>query len=228
VRGLAVLLAFGVALAVVVAAAGSDASSSVRLTAILSGTVRKTWTYSTTVTEGDCRRTTSGTGLRTMTLRSRRRTTLTARLVGARLVFSPPAIRYLTGVVRQSGSQTTRTEGPAECDPKVTHADCAVFRRAFAGAAVRLFSPRRGSLRFRRAAFPKPRPDACPREPAFVREQDAGLHSAGGRIREGVLLDRSLRSFISTGDFTDSGEATGTTRAVVHERVHWTLTFRPG
>jgi hypothetical protein len=203
--------------------AGSGREAEVRLALTLTASVSKSWTYSSTRTEENCRVRTRGSGERTLTLRSRRPTIVTARRVGSRLAFRPPAVRFLAGVVTEGGSKNEY----ASCDGKIVHFDCVPFRRQFAGKAARFGSPRRGVVRFAQLrSLPRAGQTTCPGEPVAVRREEPGLHSAPGRLRDEVLLDPRFRHFTATGDLERTRRFAGTTVATVHQRVRWTLTFR--
>ena len=202
--------------------AGSGREADVRLALTLTASISKSWTYSSTRTEENCRVRTRGSGERTITLRSHRPTIVTARGVGSRIVFRPSAVRFLGGVVTEGGSKTEY----ASCDGKITAFDCVRFRREFAGKAARFSSPRSGVLRFAPlVGLPRANQPTCPGEPANVRKEEPGLRSAPGRLREEILLDPRFKRFVSTGNLTRTRRFGGTSVATVRQRVHWALTF---
>jgi hypothetical protein len=208
--------------------ASAAPTSTARFLVSVRATLKKQWTYTTSRTSEGCRVRVSGTGTRTISLRSRDVSLVAVRWSGGR-----SHVRFSGGVgplgvtVRQLGTKRTTTSGPAGCDDSVRSSSCTPVTRTFQGPRARLASGRAHRLSFRR--MKNFVPDAffndCPGEPAAIRRINAGLAFADAGFSERELFDRNV------GGITLDGDAEGTTTLVsgsgrVAHRVHWALTLR--
>lgn len=202
-------------------------SSSARFLVSLRATITKQWSYTSSGRSEGCRTNVTGSGMRTIVLRSHDVSVVTVRWAGGRSrVRFAGAVGSLAERIRQTGSKTTRTSGSG-CDDSVSRATCAPLTRTFRGRRAQLVSARRHKLTFRRmrGLVPADFVNDCPGEPARVRAVVAGLAFADATFSEREFFDRRV------GGLTLQGTAEATTTLlnrsarIVHH-VRWTLTLR--
>jgi hypothetical protein len=143
------------------------------------------------------------------------------RLVGGRVLTAE--LRGLTGTVTLGGANTTDERCGEEGTKQI--ADCAQTRRSFAGAKVRVFSPRSGAVEIGAVRGARLRESDCPLEPAEVRSSPLGPRLAVLALPEQALTPErvsriTLRASRSRRIFFAS-PAKGSLR----EQTEWKLTF---
>jgi hypothetical protein len=214
-------------LALLEPAAGAG-SSRARFLVSLRATITKQWSYTSSQRSGGCRIEVTGSGKRTISLRSRDVATVSARWNGgvSRVAFSG-AVTALSESVRQSGTKVVRTTGGTECDEGVSRKTCAPMARTLSNRRARLVSTRPHKVGFRRMAglVPDVFFNDCPGEPARVRAVAAGLALADASLSERDLFDRSVGGMTVEGTADASATLLNRSARIVHH-VRWTLTLR--
>ena len=147
---------------------------------------------------------------------------MVVRLSGGRV--APVRIVGIKGTVTLTGANTTdEVCGAGVGTSKI--ADCAQTTRAFAGASLRVASPRPGALSLARPANVNLSPADCPLEPADVRQNPLGpltnlLHLPKEALRERKAARITLsarRVQRKTYGSPENGRLEGT--------ASWTFTF---
>jgi hypothetical protein len=202
---------------------GASKPKRVAFLVTLEAKVKKSWNAVTETTANGCTTSRRSVGRRTVTLRSRRPTTVRVAFRDRRVVsYVPSAVRFVAAEVVQTGSTTTTVSG--SCTPSTTRTPCARQRRVVSGARFRFFRSARNEISFRRARPPELLV-GCPRESAEVRGIHSGLEEAEGELSEGELANSR------TPDQTTFGRAELTTdledqeTGSVVEHIVWELTF---
>jgi hypothetical protein len=203
-----------------VAAHASAASGPTRFRLTIVGTVHQEWTFTAApVTSGDCRRTETSEGIRSVSFRTT--VPITVRLTAGRVL--PVDVRRIAGRVTLAGANTTEEICGGVGTSKI--ADCAQTRRSFTGASVHAASPRSGFISLNRIANVRLATADCPREPADVVRRPLGpalnlLRLPKAALMEGRLARINLHA--SRTQRTNYG-LPETGRLV--ETAGWTLTF---
>jgi hypothetical protein len=207
------------------AAQRDDASFKVTLTA----TLTKKWTFTRVEEDGDCARTTRGSGRWDVRLSSRRAATVRAvEAAGGNVRFSGAVVRGLAGTASQTGSYTTTSTGAPSCERVARSVRCARERRSFRGAAAPFVSPRRRVLRFGRlrGAAGIRFQSRCLDVPHDIREISTDLPLAPGPLDRADVFGRNVPRWFVTGDTEQVTTIEGDITGRVTERVRWTLNFK--
>jgi hypothetical protein len=185
-------------------------------------TVTKTWDTMTETTEDGCPATVRSVGKRTVTLRSRRATTVLVTFGQGRVSYSPAVVRFVAGELSQSGDRTISVHAP--CTARVTHARCTRMSRPVSGASFKFFRSARNEISFHAARLPEFAP-GCLREPSSVRAIRPSLQQAQGELSEAALANARIRSQTAIGSAEIETDLDSQTTGSVTERVSWELTF---
>ncbi|CAN5199001.1 hypothetical protein BH18ACT12_BH18ACT12_24430 [soil metagenome] len=143
------------------------------------------------------------------------------RLSGGRVL--PTDLRGITGTVTLVGANTTDERCEGIGTSKI--ADCARTTRSFAGARVRISSPRRGFVALGLARRIRLARSDCPLEPGEVRRRPLGPAMSPLRLPKVALTAEKV------GRITISATRSATTNygapedGMLQERVEWRLTF---
>jgi hypothetical protein len=186
----------------------------------IEGTARQTWTYTARpVEEGDCVRRETTDGARTVTFRTTRPTLV--RILNGRMLAAD--VRRLAGTVTSNGANITEKRCGVIGIPQPIA--CAETKRTFAGASVRVWSPRTGVVSLAGPGRLRLRRANCPREPVGVERRPLGPVPIEMKFpREALMAQRLAR-------ITLSGSRTGRTNygapesGRLRERSDWKLTF---
>lgn len=220
-----ILAVVGVVIALPAAVAADTTTA--RFLVTVRGTVTKQWSYRVQTRSGDCTRTVSGSGTRTIRVRSADASVVAGSWPGPRAPATFDGAVRLAGAIRQSGSKTTRDGGPAGCPQDERHPDCGLLTRTFQNRSMRLVSGRPRRLGFRR--IPGLVPDVfyngCPGEPSAVRRLAGGINLADAAYSEKELFDRSTAGVTLRGS-TDVTTKLFSPPGSVLQRARWTLTLR--
>ncbi len=188
-----------------------------RLTIV--GTTHAEWSYTAApVTSGNCVRTETSEGIRTVNFRTK--APVVVRLSGGRVLAVD--VRGIMGKVTLGGANTTHETCAGVGTSKV--ADCAQTKRVFTNASVHAMSPRPGVLVLNGIANVRlPRAD-CPLEPPGVRSRPLGPPLNLVRLPKQALMERrlariNLRASRSRHTAYGSPEA-----GSLDEDTEWTLT----
>jgi hypothetical protein len=217
-RNLCLLSLLGVACVVAAHASAAPKPTLFRLTIV--GIAHQEWTFTAApVASGECRRTETSEGIRTVSFRTT--VPVTVRMAAARLL--PVDVRRIAGTVTLAGANTTEEICGGAGTSKI--ADCAQTRRTFTGASVHAASPRRGFITLNRIANVRLATADCPREPAEVLRRPLGpalnlLRLPNAALREGRLARINLQA--SRTQRTNYGLPL---KGRLVESVSWTLTF---
>ena len=225
-RGVLVLLVCVVSLGW--GAAGAATPQRAAFKVKLTGTLTKDWTVSRTV-KGECTEVTTHTGQWRMTLGTRRqsRIAFTSRGRGKRLGISPSLVRAIAGSATQGGSVLLTSGGPA-CVASIRKVRCALRRKDFRGATVRLTTPRAGRARFttlRGVSAARSLRGSCPEEPVEIRALRTDLGLADAPLSAADVFGRNVPRFFIRGNTSQVTTIEGDYDGKVTERVRWTLTF---
>jgi hypothetical protein len=189
----------------------------------LEAKVMKSWNAVTETTENGCTTSRRSVGRRTVTLRSRRPTTVRIAFRNGRVVsYAPPAARFVAAGVVQTGSRTTTVSG--SCTPSTKRSPCARRRRAVRGVRFGFFRSARNEISFRRKRLPE-LPTGCPPESAEVREIQSGLEEAQGELSEADLANPRTPNQTTFGRAQVTTELEAQETGSVVEHVVWELTF---
>jgi hypothetical protein len=189
-----------------------------RLTIV--GTAHQEWAHTAApVEEGTCSRTETTEGIRAATFRTK--VPMVVRLLNGRV--QPVDVRGITGTVTLGGANSSEEV----CGGTGTHktGDCAQTRRSFAGAQVRLTSPRPGVVTIGLIANVRLARADCPREPADVRRHPLGPALGLLRLPKGALMEHRLSRITLTGSRTQKKVYASPEQGHLTERIRWTLTF---
>ncbi len=194
-------------------------------TATLTATLTKQWTYTRTVEDGDCTRTTRGVGRWQATLKTKRAARIRAIAASGGKVRFAGVLSSLGGSVLRSGTTTTGG-GDSPCEPGTRAVRCATTRRGFANGSSSVRNPRRGvaqlgSLRGAAQSFPA----ACTNEPDDIRSIRTDLPLATAPLDPADVFGKDIRSFFLIGDTEQVTTLEGDLEGLVTERVRWRLTF---
>jgi hypothetical protein len=217
-RNLCRLGLVGAACVVAAHASAAPAPTKFRLTIV--GTVRQEWTFSAApVTSGDCRRTETSEGIRTVSFR----TTMPAivRLAAGRVL--PADVRRIAGTVTLSGANTTDEICGGVGSSKV--ADCAQTTRSFRGARLHAASSRPGYVTLNRIANVRLATADCPREPPDVLRRPLGPALDRLRLPKAALMERRLARIHLEASRTQRKIYGSPEQGRLTESAQWTLTF---
>lgn len=196
--------------------------------ATLTATLTKQWTYTETAEDGNCVRSTRGTGRWQATVRAARPARIRVKaLSSGRLRFSG-TLAALGGSALRSGSSTTTESGDPPCERATRTARCSPQRRRVAGASSTLRNPRRGVAQLgslRGFAGARSFPSQCGAEPEDIRAIRTDLPLADGPIDASDVFDRKVSRFYITGDTEQVSTIEGELEGRVTEHVRWTVVF---
>ena len=176
----------------------------------------------TEATEEGCPTTRRSVGHRTVTLRSRRPTTILVTFNKKHVSYAPAVVRFVSGELARRGSRTTIIEAP--CVVRTTHAPCTRRRRALSAAKFAFFRSKRDEISFRAARLPE-FTKRCPPESPEVLAIRPGLAEAQGELSEAALADSRIQSQTASGSAEVTTDLEDNEAGWVRERVHWELTF---
>jgi hypothetical protein len=217
-RNLWLLGLVGAACVVVAHASAAPAPTKFRLTIV--GTARQEWTFSAApVTSGDCRRTETSEGIRTV--RFRTTVPITARLAAGRVL--PVVVRRIAGTVTLKGANTAEEICGGVGTSKV--ADCAQATRSFTGARLHAASPRPGYVTLNRIANVRLAPADCPREPPDVVRSPLGPALDPLRLPKAALMEGRLARIKLEASRTQRKIYASPEKGRLTESAQWTLTF---
>lgn len=196
--------------------------------ATLTATLTKQWTFTATADDGDCVRTTRGSGRWQATLEAGRPARIrVTSLSGGRMRFSG-TLAALGGSALRSGSSTTVESGEPPCERSTRMTRCSPQRRRVANASTTLRNPRRGIAQLgalRGVAAARTFPSECGVEPADIRAMGTDLPLANAPISAADVFDRNVPGFYVRGDTDQVTTLQGDVEGRVTERVRWTVTF---
>jgi hypothetical protein len=206
--------------ACVLAAHASAASGPTRFRLTIVGTVHQEWTFTAApVTSGDCRRTETSEGIRSVSFRTT--VPVTVRLTAGRVL--PVDVRRIAGTVTLAGANTTEEICGGVGTSKI--ADCAQTRRSFTGASVHAASPRRGFITLNRIANVRLATADCPREPADVVRRPLGPALNLLRLPKAALMEGRLARINLHASRTQRTNYGLPEKGRLVESAGWTLTF---
>ena len=189
----------------------------------LEAKVMKSWNALTETTVNGCTTSRRSVGRRTVTLRSRRPTTVRVTFRNGRVVsYAPAGVSFVAAAVVQTGSRTTTVSG--SCTPSTTRMPCARRRRAVRGLRFGFFRSARNEISFRRKQLPG-LPAGCPTESAEVRAIRSGLEEAQGELSEAALANPRTPDQTAFGSAEVTTELEDQETGSVVEHIAWELTF---
>jgi hypothetical protein len=203
-----------------VAAHASASSGPTRFRLTIVGTVEQEWTFTAApVVSGDCRRTETSEGIRSVSFRTT--VPVTVRLAAGRVL--PVDVRRIAGTVTLAGANTTEEICGGVGTSKI--ADCAQTRRSFTGASVHAASPRRGFISLNRIANVRLATADCPREPPDVMRRPLGPALNSLRLPKAALMERRLAGINLHASRTQRTNYGLPEKGRLVESAGWTLTF---
>jgi hypothetical protein len=203
-----------------VAAHASASSGPTRFRLTIVGTVDQEWTFTAApVVSGDCRRTETSEGIRSVSFRTT--VPVTVRLAAGRVL--PVDVRRIAGTVTLAGANTTEEICGGVGTSKI--ADCAQTRRSFTGARVHAASPRRGFISLNRIANVRLATADCPREPPDVMRRPLGPALNSLRLPKAALMERRLAGINLHASRTQRTNYGLPEKGRLVESAGWTLTF---
>jgi hypothetical protein len=203
-----------------VAAHASASSGPTRFRLTIVGTVDQEWTFTAApVVSGDCRRTETSEGIRSVSFRTT--VPVTVRLAAGRVL--PVDVRRIAGTVTLAGANTTEEICGGVGTSKI--ADCAQTRRSFTGARVHAASPRRGFISLNRIANVRLATADCPREPPDVMRRPLGPPLNSLRLPKAALMERRLAGINLHASRTQRTNYGLPEKGRLVESAGWTLTF---
>jgi hypothetical protein len=203
-----------------VAAHASASSGPTRFRLTIVGTVDQEWTFTAApVVSGDCRRTETSEGIRSVSFRTT--VPVTVRLAAGRVL--PVDVRRIAGTVTLAGANTTEEICGGVGTSKI--ADCAQTRRSFTGASVHAASPRRGFISLNRIANVRLATADCPREPPDVMRRPLGPTLNSLRLPKAALMERRLAGINLHASRTQRTNYGLPEKGRLVESAGWTLTF---
>jgi hypothetical protein len=203
-----------------VAAHASASSGPTRFRLTIVGTVDQEWTFTAApVVSGDCRRTETSEGIRSVSFRTT--VPVTVRLTAGRVL--PVDVRRIAGTVTLAGANTTEEICGGVGTSKI--ADCAQTRRSFTGARVHAASPRRGFISLNRIANVRLATADCPREPPDVMRRPLGPALNSLRLPKAALMERRLAGINLHASRTQRTNYGLPEKGRLVESAGWTLTF---
>jgi hypothetical protein len=203
-----------------VAAHASASSGPTRFRLTIVGTVDQEWTFTAApVVSGDCRRTETSEGIRSVSFRTT--VPVTVRLAAGRVL--PVDVRRIAGTVTLAGANTTEEICGGVGTSKI--ADCAQTRRSFTGASVHAASPRRGFISLNRIANVRLATADCPREPPDVMRRPLGPALNSLRLPKAALMERRLAGINLHASRTQRTNYGLPEKGRLVESAGWTLTF---
>lgn len=207
-----------------IAHAAKPRTASFRVT--LTATLTTQWTYTQSVDEGECARTTRGSGTMQLRLSGARAAAVRAvALRGGKVRFTGRIAR-LGGTVVRSASSTATTTGGRECDRRPMANRCVRSAQRVSNASSSIANPRKGVLQLTALrGVAAARPAACPSDPGDVASIRADLPLATGPLDAADVFDTGISRFFVRGDTTQVTTLEGPVEGRVTERVRWTLTF---
>lgn len=207
----------GACVAVAHAAAG-PAPTLFRLTIV--GKAHQEWSHTGAPTSiGACSRTQTTEGIRTTTFRTSR--PIVVRLLAGR-VFAAD-LRGITGTVVLGGANTTEEKCGDTGTAKI--ADCVQTRRSFAGARVRVSSPRIGVVALGPIRNLRLRQVDCPAEPVDLLRRPLGPVPGPLNLPRAALMERKIASITLSGTRSARRIYASPEAGRFDERAEWTLTF---
>jgi hypothetical protein len=184
------------------------------------GTAHQEWTYSAApVAEGQCTRTETSEGIRSATFRTK--VPVRVRISGGKVL--PVTVGGIGGTVTLGGANTTDERCGESGSAKV--ADCAQTRRSFAGASLRVSSPRPGQLSLSQVANVRLQRAYCPLEPVDVGRRPLGPPAKLLRLPKEALMERKLTRITLRATRTRRTTFGPPECGRLEESVEWSLTF---
>jgi hypothetical protein len=204
----------------VVAAQASTAPAPTRFRLTIVGTAHQEWAHTAApVDEGACSRTEMTEGIRTATFRTRE--PVLVRLLEGRVI--PVDVRGITGTVTLGGANTS----DKVCSGVGTGqtSDCAQSKRSFAGAHMRLTSPRPGVVTLGPITGVRLAVADCPLEPVDVRRSPLGPAAGLLRLPKEALTEQRLARITLGASRTLKKVYALPEKGHLNARVEWRLTF---
>jgi hypothetical protein len=196
----------------------------------LTATLTKGWTFTRVEEEeGNCTRTTRGTGRWQVKLSARRPTRLRVTAVGAGRVGFSGAVRALAGTAVQSATMTVTGGGNPPCDRRPRLIRCAAQRRSFSGASSEVRNWRKGVLQLgslQGAGTVRAFRSECLRGAAVVRAIRTDLPLARAPLDTSDVFGRNIPRFFTSAATEQVTTLEGGVEGRVTERVRWTLFFK--
>jgi hypothetical protein len=186
----------------------------------ITGTANQVWSHTAAPKEnGKCSRTELSEGIRSV--RFRTKAPALVRLVGGRIL--PADVRNLTGTVTLAGANTI----DERCGDVGTSriADCVQTKRSFAGARLRVSSPRRGFLELGTVLNVRLRRSDCPIEPVEVTRRALGPQLSALRLPAEVLGQRPVARITMRASRTRTTSYAAPEDGRLQERAEWSLTL---
>jgi hypothetical protein len=195
----------------------------------LTGNLTKDWSFTRVEEQGNCTRTTRGSGRWQLRLSSRRPGRVRAIAgVGGRVRFSDATVTAIGGTATRSGTIRVTTAGSPPCERGTRSVRCPRQKRTFTRGSSSLRSPRKGFLRLtslRGASAARSFPSGCLDEPTDIRAIRTDLPLATGPLDAGDVFGRDISRFFVTGNTEQVTTLDGDVTGRVTERVRWTLVF---
>jgi hypothetical protein len=221
---LAVLATLAVALEL--AAPAAPRADAARFAVSVHGTLVKQWTYTRSSTLNGCPTTTSGSGKRTISLRTTDVPLVTGSWSGGstRAHFSGSV--PLSGSILQSGTKKTVIKGGPACNTGTHRLTCARVNRSFTATKSTLVSRKRHRIADSSPTLiPADFFSSCPGEPSNVRRTGSGIGLGDAGYKEATLFSRNTAGLTLQGSADVTTELGGGTGTVV-QHVHMTITLR--
>jgi hypothetical protein len=217
-RNVSLLGLLGVACVVAAHASAAPGPTRFRLTIV--GTVHQEWTFTAApVTSGDCRRTETSEGIRSVSFRTT--VPVTVRLAGGRVL--PVQVRRIAGTATLAGANTTEQICGGVGTSKI--ADCAQTRRSFTGASLHVVSPRRGFITLNRIANVRLATADCPHEPPDIVRRPLGPALNLLRLPKAALMEGRLARINLHASRTQRTNYGSPEQGRLVESAGWTVTF---
>jgi hypothetical protein len=227
-RLLRLFLAFSatVAVALELAAPAAPRADATRFAVSVHGTLVKQWTYTRSSTVNGCPTTTTGSGKRTISLRTSDVPLIAGSWSGgsARAHFSGSV--PLSGSILQSGTKKTVVKGGTACDTGTHKQTCARVNRSFSAKKSTLVSRKRHRIADSSPGLVPPEFfTSCPGEPTKVRLTGSGIELGDAAYKETTLFSRNTAGVTVQGRADVTTELGGGTGTVV-QHVRMTIALR--
>jgi hypothetical protein len=203
-----------------IAAQASSAPAPTLFRLTIAGSAHQGWAYTAAPAQlGECSRKEMSEGIRNAKFATKR--PIVVRLAGGRVL--PVDVGGINGTVILGGANTTEEQCGETGTAKI--ADCAQTTRSFAGARVRISSPRPGVVALTPIRNIRLRTADCPSEPVDVTRRQLGPVPGPLNLPKAALMERKVASIRLSGSRTQRKTYALPEAGRLEERAEWTLTF---
>jgi hypothetical protein len=202
-------------------AAGAPAAPAPTLFRVtIGGSAHQEWAYTAApAVLGECSRKETTEGIRNAKFATRR--PVVVRVAGGRVL--PADVGGISGTVILGGANTTEEQCGDTGTAKI--ADCVQTRRSFAGAQVRISSPRPGVLALSPIRNVRLAATDCPTEPVDVTRRPLGPVPSRLKWPKAALTAQKVARITLSGSRTQRKTYASPEAGRLEERTGWTLTF---